>query len=233
MPTYKRDGGYRDIGCPSNAIEKGSRLLERIFGRSRKRYQSASPALWIHLYNYRSLIRRLFPTHFPIRFPLTCFPRLWTMYVHICVSDPLGRFGSHDEDVPQNENLGIVGGNLLSMLDRTFIFFPSYRCSWPCFSLFFVQFSFSYRKKQRRTQSYCRFGIFPLPPELIARFRFQDVPPIRDNVSHKLTWIYRPYNELFHRNVSSILSLWLVRRFYLFLFLAGGINGVVRIGVWV
>lgn len=123
MPTYKRDGGYRDIGCPSNAIEKGSRLLERIFGRSRKRYQSASPVLWIHLYNYRSLIRRLFPTHFPIRFPLTCFPRLWTMYVHICVFDPFGWFRGHDEDVPQNENLGIVGGNLLSMLDRTFIFF--------------------------------------------------------------------------------------------------------------
>lgn len=124
MPTYKRDGGYRDIGCPSNAIEKGSRLLERIFGRSRKRYQSASPALWIHLYNYRSISHTpIIPDPFPDTLPPDVFPT-FVNYVctYMCLWSPWTIWKPRWR-CPSKRKPGIVGGNLLSMLDRTFIFF--------------------------------------------------------------------------------------------------------------
>lgn len=49
---------------------------------------------------------------------------------------------------------------------------------------------YSYVSRQRCTQSYYRFRKFSLRSELIVLFRFQNVSPIRDNVSRRLTRTY-------------------------------------------
>ncbi|KAK9304813.1 hypothetical protein QLX08_003893 [Tetragonisca angustula] len=83
-------------GCPSdaeNTEEAG------IFSRKRENDGSDSdrqPSHGLRLRNYRSisLVHRLFPTHFPIRSSLMCFPRSPTTYIRTYISlIPVARLG--------------------------------------------------------------------------------------------------------------------------------------------
>lgn len=233
MPTYKRDGGYRDIGCPSNAIEKGSRLFERIFGRSRKRYQSASPALLDPSIQLSISHTPIIPDPFPDTLPPDVFPT-FVNYVctYMCLWSPWTIWKPRWR-CPSKRKPRIVRGNLLSMLDRTFIFF------FLSFARDLVSpFSLSsslFRIKGNR-------GVLKVIADS-GYFHFHRNWSL-DFVSKTFHLSAIMYRASWRESIDLTMncSIGMYRRFFpfgwfagfiCFFFLGGGINGAVRIGVWV
>ena len=192
-------------GCPSNAEEADRRSVFLAENEKRRKWQR-SPALSRAPSTKLSISLSRAPI-IPDPFPHTLLPDVFPTfanYVHTYVhlSDPCCTMGMANDDggtedvsldtrkPPRSfEEIAYRRSAQLLVFHRVsfllLLLRPSCFSRLGCFSEW----------NSNCTKSYCQFEKFSRGSETdIVRFRFQDVSPIRDNVS-RVTWTYRPTVE--------------------------------------